>query len=281
MATLSRCQPLLGTFVEICVSGDCEMSELRHVSENAFVQVREILKTMSVHDPDSELSRLNRFALHHHQAISSPMREVLEFAQLLSQATEGLFDATVGSDLVSMGHIPHFDDAGSGTWKSVRIDDRGVSFDGPLVVDLGGVAKGYAVDKALDSCPSGIEMKVNAGGDLRMSSWQEATVLIRVPISNRTQKTSFVVHPMLSAAIATSCDFNWSRSDSPILKRNKCRSLDPRSYSVFAETCMVADALTKVVRLDQSPRTEKILRRFGALALIIDDVSSTTTMPFP
>ena len=53
-----RCRPLLGTFVEVCVSGAAEAT-LRNATEGAFQAIEEVGRAMSFHDSGSELSRLN------------------------------------------------------------------------------------------------------------------------------------------------------------------------------------------------------------------------------
>ncbi len=95
---------------------------------------------------------------------------VLRAAQKFAEESDGAFDITIGS---------------SGSWRDVLIDEsRRVRFRRPVTIDLGGIAKGFAVDRAVEAlqkagAKSGI---VNAGGDLRVFGDDAQLVQIRHPL---------------------------------------------------------------------------------------------------
>ncbi|MCX6854833.1 MAG: FAD:protein FMN transferase, partial [Verrucomicrobia bacterium] len=60
MNTVKRCQPLLGTFVEITLTGSKTDTRLHEHVTKAFELIRSVQQMMGFHDPDSDVSRLNR-----------------------------------------------------------------------------------------------------------------------------------------------------------------------------------------------------------------------------
>ncbi|MBV1885756.1 MAG: FAD:protein FMN transferase, partial [Parvibaculaceae bacterium] len=174
MNTLSRCKPLLGTFVEVSVSANTSDKELIALSNQAFDEIDIIHRLMSFHDETSELSRLNKTAHLKPHMLSKDMGAVLSQALSLSALTDGLFDVSIGQELVAQGSLPNHlaRQHSSGSWKDIVLDEEKVFFKKPLLIDLGGIAKGYAVDCALKKLSSAHSALVNAGGDLACTDWQ-------------------------------------------------------------------------------------------------------------
>lgn len=265
---VERAQPLLGTFVSIRAQADCQHT---HAAVSAaFARIADIQRTMSFQDPDSELSRVNRHAYSHPQPVSASLRRVLRAALALARASDGLFDPSVAWRLVDWGHLPA--PAATGTdphasWRDVRmLDDGSVSFRRPLWLDLGGIAKGYAVDQAvrtlrLHGATSGV---VNAGGDLRIFGRME-TVHVRDPANPRQQIP--ILHAR-DAAVATSAGYFSDLNDRTALVHPKLgASLGQTcSVTVCARRAIWADALTKIVMA--APDTAApLLRRLHASAV--------------
>ena len=140
-------------------------------------------------------------------------------------------------------------------------------------IDLGGIAKGYAIDCGVAALrghgvATGI---VNAGGDLRCFG-EAQPIHIRHP---NEPMALMRLGWLADAALATSAGYFsgidvGGRQIDPLVdpRRHRCVSWDA-SISVAAPDGMIADALTKVVRLapDSAP---EILDRFGAQAIVID-----------
>ena len=134
-----------------------------------------------------------------------------------------------------------------------------------LLVDLGGIAKGYAVDRAMALIPADIGACVNAGGDLRMSHWRQEHFEVRVPGSPPRAPIRL---PMRNAAVASSIGCPGDHLGM-IIDPHKRRPVgDARSYSVFAASAMRADALTKIACLDAILRRD--MRCAGAEAIALD-----------
>ena len=98
---------------------------------------------------------------------------MLRRALRVAEASDGLFDSTVAPLLVREGLLPGTAETSleCGNWRHiVLMPDCGVFLARPMLLDLGGIAKGFAVDRAIHElrrggCTQGV---VNAGGDLRV-----------------------------------------------------------------------------------------------------------------
>jgi thiamine biosynthesis lipoprotein len=206
---------------------------------------------MSFHDAESELTRINRYAARQPVPVSLETKFVLEQALWLSEKTDGLFDITVAPKLVASKALPNhnFDLSPTGTWRDIIIIDNEVRFTKPLLVDLGGIAKGYAVDQAINAVDDSINITVNAGGDLRMRPWRGNQVEVRHPRSPHSESIQI---QMKNRAVATSATY-YSENGVVIVSKEPSASINPNeniSVSVFAKDCLLADALTKVAYLD-------------------------------
>lgn len=281
---LTRARPLLGTFVEITAGGLLPAAAQQAI-DHAFAEVEAVHASMSYQSPDSELTQLNRHAAEQPVAVSAALWQVLQAAQEMAQASGGLFDVTVAPTLARMGYLPRY--AGlpradrHARWQHIRLlRGRRVHFARPLRIDLSGIAKGYAVDRALAALRAcGAQRgQVNAGGDLRLFGAQEAqTVHVRHPAM---PGITLPIVALREGAVATSANYYTQRQHrgqtvSPLIGpgRRSARA-GQISVTVLAADCITADALTKVVHADPQ-RALPVLRRFGAEALLLQTDPAT------
>lgn len=264
MNAIRRCKPLLGTFVEVSVQDNVSDKALINLTDRVFDEISLIERSMSFHDVGSELSKINRIASQQPVTISENMHQVLKQALTLSDLTQGRYDVSIAPKLVEQHLLPNhgYQAVVNANWQDIDLQRDKIYFKNPLILDLGGIAKGFAVDKAV-STAEGCEITVNAGGDLKMSHWQGKAASIRLPKSPIEKQ--FAV-PMQAASLASSGHY--------FLEKNTMAIIDPigdtkpdteRSVSVFAESCMLADALTKVVYLDNN--VESLLSNLSASAM--------------
>jgi len=291
-SSLRRCRPLLGTLVDISVVGDTETRCARAIEEG-FCAVAEVHALMSFHEVGSDISRLNREALHRDVEVDSRTWSVLDTARRVSEASEGAFDVTIASLLVEWGLLPetgnHDAVDSTASWRDIELlEGRCVRFARPLLIDLGGIAKGYAVDHAIEAIRSaGIEAAcVNAGGDLRVFGEPPEPLFVRHP---RFKGSLIDAGCLRNEAAATSSDIDirerregvWT---SPHVHPGKRRACDAfASVTVRAQNCMLADALTKVVLCDPEGAVD-VLAQFNASALVVDElgeVHTTRSAPVP
>jgi thiamine biosynthesis lipoprotein len=182
---MRRARPFLGTYVEIEAEGLLEAA-LQSAIDDAFEAIELTQSLMGFHDPDSDLSKLNRRAAIEPVRVHPWTAKVLRSAISLYRATDGLFDCAVGYELTRWGLLPG-DGLGRiepGSLSDVRISRDGrVAFAARIALDLGGIAKGFAVDRAIAVLRRrGVrKAMVNAGGDIRVMG--EALIYIRHPAS--------------------------------------------------------------------------------------------------
>lgn len=278
MLEIRRARPWLGTFVAIRVGGLAEADALGAI-DAAFAEVAAVHRLMSFHERDSDLSRLHRAAVSAPVPVDARTCEVLEAALTIAEESHGCFDPTIAAQLVAWGLLPKPTSSGTpdpqATWRDIELlDGSRVRFRRPLWLDLGGIAKGYAVDRALAVLRgSGATMGcVNAGGDLRRFGARPERVELRLAAGSDAALPSV---DLTDAAVATSIvdaarDHLDRRWRSGHLNARTGRSIRAqRAVSVVAETCIVADALTKVVLAD-ARLGERLLRRHRASACLHD-----------
>jgi len=275
-----RARPLLGTVVEIRAAGSNPQLPRHAAVDAAFAVIERVQRLMSYHDPASDVSRLNRNAAAAAQLVDADTYAVIESALRLAELSDGAFDPCIGARLEQWGYLPA-SAAGSrprcalgGSWRDVELlGRRRVRFMRPVRLDLGGIAKGYAVDRAVQALQAAgmDEIVVNAGGDLRVAGAGAHTIRLRHP---RAPHLSAAALTLKSAALATSAAY-FSRRQ--LLDGEISALLDPRSsqpylgrdcVSVRAADCMSADALTKVVLFAPPELAERVLATCGAQAFV-------------
>lgn len=279
---LRRARPLLGTLVDIRV--DAEAAQAAHAIEAAFAVVEQIHHLMSFHETNSDVSRINAADAHCAVNIDPHTYRVLAFARHIGDLSDGAFDIAVADILVKDGFLPNNRKgslpAGAATYRDLDLlPDNCVQWQQHGWIDLGGIAKGYAVDCAVETLQShGIRHGVvNAGGDLRCFGEAES-IHVRQPNSPTT-----LMHLgwLRDCAMATSGGYfsgtggEDHRIDPLIDPRQRVSTTWNESVSVVASDCMTADALTKVVRLapDAAPH---LLAHFNAQAVVINQAGMRT-----
>lgn len=274
-----RARPLLGTFVEIEVAGAAR-SEMNAAVDAAFEAVTTVHRLMSFHEADSDVSRLNREACLRPTGVHAWTFEVLEAAVEMHRRSDGVFDIAIAPTLQDMGLLPRSGDEGpiateaqslgaieliSG--QTVRFRQTGTR------IDLGGIAKGFAVDRAVEALrrfdlPAGI---VNAGGDLAVFGQGSQRIDVRDP--REPGRTICSVEVAEEALASTARRFDLFRS----AETTAAAVIDPRTRkpaqaingaTVRASSCMVADALTKIAMISGTDAIG-VLEHYNASALLI------------
>jgi FAD:protein FMN transferase len=278
--SVRRTQPLLGTFVEIAAAG-AERDDLQQAIDEAFAAVAQVHRLMSFHDPHSDVSLLNREASTRAVAVHAWTYQVVETAMEIHRQSSSVFDVTVAPLLQQCGLLPRDADDPAPAMDqpsaeaAIELLGEGrVRYRHPRTrIDLGGIAKGFAVDRALDvlrqhGLTRGL---VNAGGDLAAFGPEPELVHIRHPASPG--------QVLGSAAIANAALASSGRTFDllQLSAAGNCAVFDPVTQrpvrgivgaTVRAPSCMVADALTKVVMI-VGEGAESLLRRYRASALFV------------
>lgn len=272
-----RCRPLLGTFVEIIATGESEEQAGDAVAK-AYAAVARVQALMSFYEPESDVTRLNRLAVDRTIEINPWTYEVLKAAARMHKDSAGIFDISIAGCLQQWGYLPGprgraVAKRSIGGQSIALLPDNRVRLLQPVQIDLGGIAKGFAVDKAVEQLEGGgiASGLVNAGGDLRVFGPREFTVHVRHPAA---PSRLLPLVRLSNAALATSAAY-FSRKKwnghwvTPLVNPLRTRSrAGSASVSVQAPTCLVADALTKVaVVLGQN--SARILRAHSAAGFIL------------
>jgi thiamine biosynthesis lipoprotein len=272
---MRRAQPWLGTVVEVTVGDETSCEPAMRA---AFDAVAEVHRLMSFHDEASDLARINRAGIGEQIAVHPRTTEVLAVALALAAESDGLFNPFCASKLVAWEQLPAPASAGPAPdWRArsdaLVLDGTRVRKTAPAWIDLGGIAKGYAVDAAVDALRSrGVRAGcVNAGGDLRAFGDIDWPVLLR---DARRPEVAAWSTQLRDGALATSATY-FSRRN----KEGEATSalvhgtrgtplLTEASISVAAPTCILADALTKVVAAS-GDAFHPLLARHGANAFVV------------
>jgi thiamine biosynthesis lipoprotein len=259
---IRRARPWLGTIVDIRVDGLQAAGTLRAI-DAAFAEVAAVHRLMSFHAHDSDLARLRLAPAGTAVRVNARTREVLDWALRIAAASSGAFDPAVAAAQVARGVLPvprsTFAPDGDASWRDIELlDDERVCLRRPLWIDLGGIAKGYAVDRAIEvlRAQGAIDACVNAGGDLRVAG----ALVERVHLRDARGRILPALE-IADGAVATSNGSNTLHGATGTGAR------DGLTASVVASRCIVADALTKVV-VARGDAAQAVLADFSAQAWI-------------
>ena len=270
-----RCKPLLGTFVEISIR---ENEDGLEAIGNAFTAIQRVQDLMGFHNPESELSLINQLAHKEAVEVHPWTAQVLKIAKEVYLASDGLFNCGIGHRLVAAGLLPRhitFTNHELGGIEDIQfLAPDLIKSDRPVCLDLGGIAKGFAVDIAVrvlisEGITSG---SVNAGGDLRVFGRTALPIQIRDPeFPERLNE----IGSLKDGAIATSSlyfakrDQQLSHIINPLAQHlSEVHAEVLGSFSIIAKECVYADALTKVLALSNNEH-HPCFSRFSAQALRI------------
>ncbi|WNQ12830.1 FAD:protein FMN transferase [Paenibacillus aurantius] len=255
----------MDTFVDIqAVPGRGVTEEAAAGIERAFGAFRKVEQACSRFSPDSELMTICRLTPAGTPVSVSPLLyEPLQFALELAEWTGGRFDPSLGGRMEGLGFNRHYLTgetmrsavSGSATYRDIVLngEDRSVTLLQPLVLDLGAVAKGFAIDLAARELAGLQGFRINAGGDLYAGGVNEQGRPWEIGIRHPFKQESTIWEMTLSdQAVCTSGGYE---RPSP-LQPGTHHLIDPptgrspgewASCSIIAPYAMMADALATAV----------------------------------
>ncbi|MEA3328747.1 MAG: FAD:protein FMN transferase [Candidatus Omnitrophota bacterium] len=302
-----RTRILMGTVVEISVAeGDKKPEQIKRAVDKAFEEMDSINKLMSIYRTDSQLSEINRSGKGQMAVVSDELLEVIKKSIWISRLSSGAFDVTLGPVIELWGfgqkgrieNLPSLEQIDKALsmvgYHSIIIDDEekkiGFAKEG-MRIDLGAVAKGYAVDKAIKALKSeGINNAlVNAGGDICCLGLNAKRMPWIIGIKDPRHFSRIITTLKLeNKACATSGDY-----ENFFLKDGKSFShlIDPRtgrpveneivSVTVLASDCFEADGLATAVFVLGKEKGLKLINSLaGAEAIIISREDDCLTAYF-
>jgi thiamine biosynthesis lipoprotein len=169
---------LMGTSIHVQAFGGDEATRRAAIDE-AFAAFAEVDRLMSNYRDDSELALVNRNGARENVSVSDPMFAVLDAARRVSAASNGAFDVTVGPLVRLWGFhdkTPHIPTDAELAAVRPLVDYRQVLLDAEhrtahfsrqgIEIDLGGIAKGFAVEIAAGVLRrKGLGGVIDAGGN--------------------------------------------------------------------------------------------------------------------
>lgn len=227
--------------------------------DRAFEAFRKVEQACSRFSLDSELMAACR-------VIKTPVRispflfEPLKFALEVAKWTNGIFDPAVGKAMEELGFNQHYltgetiqsSSVGSSSYRDIILNeqDRTLYLRKPMVIDLGAVAKGFAIDLAANELKDFEGFVVNAGGDLYAGGVDENGSKWRIGIQHPEYKEQIIQTVEISnEAVCTSGSYERKSE----LKAGMHHIIDPKSKqspgewvscSVIAPFAMMADAFS-------------------------------------
>jgi len=262
----------------------------RTAADAAFERIRELDQKLSDYKKDSELNRLVRAGGPGKTlTVSEDLFAVLRLSETYSELSEGAFDITVGPltwlwrKARRLGRLPS-DAERKAALLRVGQDKvhllpakRAVRLDrADMALDLGGIAKGYAVDRALDvlrahGLPRAL---VDGSGDIAVGEAppNQPGWIIAVSPTGELETRSFV---MRRGAIATSGDsygrvvIDGKRYSHIVDPHTGFGLVDSAAVTVLAHDCTQADALATVVSLLGAEKGIDVLRGIADVGAII------------
>lgn len=283
----------MGTQSHIMVVAEDETTARRCV-DAAMLEFEHIEKLASFYDANSELNMVNRSAFEEEIKIESELFDIIEVAMLYSRVSGGAFDITVGP-LVDL-------------WKTAKTkptaqqleqaqakvgyhrlilnpEKRTVQFElEGMKIDLGGVAKGYAIDKAIFAIKQNgaVGGLVDVGGDIRcFGKTKTGEEFFKIGLQNpdnvgdSEKEQLLAVFKVKDRAVATSGDYqrfievDGERISHIINPATKTGAKKFRSVTIIAPKAIDADALATAVSVMDEKTGMEIIENLDNIEAVL------------
>jgi FAD:protein FMN transferase len=278
---------IMGTRIAVELWAD-DRSSGEQAIDAVMAEMQRIDTEMSTYKPDSELSRLNARAARAPVGISTELFELLTTAMEYSRITGGAFDVTYAS----VGFMYDFRAHHRPTEAQIKqalpaVNYRLVRLDpvhhtvrylrAGVRIDLGGIAKGYAVDRGIALLQQrGIRHAlVTAGGDSRVIGDRFGKPWI-IGIRHPDREDEIITRlPLVDTAISTSGDYeryfdeNGQRYHHIIDPRTGHSASAVRSATVLADTATRTDGLSKTAFVLGAEAAIAIYEKLGDVDAVI------------
>ncbi len=287
---------VMGTFARIVVIAK-DSDTAGKCIESGFTQINKVDDLMSDYKSDSEISRVNRDGFKKAVRLSQSTYEVLQRSIEFSKLTDGAFDVTVGP-LVELFRkaknkqvLPGPDEIADARSKvgfeKLKLDGRNMTVQFTVEgmrLDLGGIAKGYAVDKAVETMQShgAIGGMVDLGGDIRcfgapLKGRDHWVIGLQNPDMGKDSNGREVLLKLkiTDGAVATSGDYQQfilieGKRYSHIIDRKTGTSTEGlSSVTIIADNATDADALATAVSVIGSENGLELIEKTPGVEAIL------------
>jgi len=274
----------MDTWVNIQVVSDQSREAIEPTVQRALAWFETVERICTRFDPTSEVMQLLS-NVGRRVRVSTLLFEVAAFAMDLAEQTGGAFDPTVGATLEQLGFNVNYrtgkevrsEVAADASYADVQLDRRArtITLRRPVVLDLNAVAKGLAIDLAVQELRDYPDLCVEAGGDVYVRGRNAAGELWHVGIQHpRAEGLLARTLRVTDVAVCTSGDYE-RRSPGPsatphILDARTHRPVtDLASVTVVAPTAMAADGLSTAAMVLGRERGLQLLEDQGVGGLLM------------
>ena len=276
---MQRTEAIMGTrcYVELWADDPAKGND---AIDAVMAELRRIDDLMSHYKPESELSAINQHANERPVQVDKELFDLIKLSTHYSQITEGAFDITYAS----VGYLYDYrrrihpseeqikQALPAVNWRNMLLDEQQhtVRFEHPgMRIDLGGIGKGYAVDRGIDILKArGIDRAlVTAGGDSRIIGDRNGRpwlVAIRHPDNPNKVVTRI---PLSDSAMSTSGDYeryfdeDGVRYHHIIDPRTGHSASKVRSATILAPTATQTDGMSKTAFVLGAEKALEIINR--------------------
>ncbi len=238
------------------------------LEDEVFTEIDRLEKLFSRTIEDSDINLINSSAGEKPARISEEVLHVIEKALYYARLSEGYFDPTIAPLIDTWGflgqqfRLPDQGEIDSAMelvdFNLVQVDRNSYTVFLPergMSIELGGIAKGYIVDRALDILKNaGIEHAfINVGGDIGLIGSKPDGEPWRIGVRHPREDAIVAVFPLSDGAVVTSGDYQRYFTENEV---NYHHLLDPNtgyparkliSVTVVADTVLEADALSTAI----------------------------------
>lgn len=259
---------LLDTLVEISVFSTDEQAAQKAI-DAAYQEIARIETLLSRYRSDSQIALINRsVGKEQFITITAEVSAIIGRALQYAEMTGGVFDITIGPVVDAWGigtaderipeaeelqHLLEFVDD-----RKVELEpEQGIRLRAPgMIVDLGGIAKGYAIDRGIEALRHhGVTMAlINAGGDLRCLGTKADGTPWRIGVQNPREKNDIVgIIKVSDDAVATSGDYeryfmqDGVRYHHLLNPETGMPARECQSVTIVARTAEMADVMATAV----------------------------------
>ena len=260
----------LGTPIVVTVVADDEKGA-RAAIDRAFLDCERIEKAYSRFSEGNELSALNSH-VGEWVEVSEELYQLIAFGEEMKVRTEGAFDLSVRTILEGWGYDSSYSlkEGAPGKTGVLEIEDGRVRLSAPI--ELGGLGKGYAIDRMDSFLSAFTNVCINAGGDLRVRGCGEDGKPWRVVFEHPTDTTQGI-GSIDTSDLALACS-----SPSRRTWRNRHHLVNPRTgepanemLAVYtqASTALLADAYSTALFVLGYERAKELLSQLPVEAMLV------------
>jgi len=282
---VERTEFLLGTVIQIKIE---KVKDSDKILNSAFELIKNFEDRFSIFKQESEISKLNKYKK---LKVSSDLLNVIKKAIYISEITDGAFDITCKPiiDLYKEKSKENKTPAEKEIeevlknvgWRKIKIKDDFVILSDNMEIDLGGIAKGYIVDKTFQFLKSnGIKNGlINAGGDIYCWGFNEKGEKWKIGIENPFEEGKIIgIFEITDKGIATSGNYKRYLE---IKKKKIGHIINPKtglptgeniaSVTVIANDCTIADGFATGIFVLGIEKGLKVINKLKDVECLIID----------